>query len=67
MRQATSRKQSSRKMVSKTIASAVPVIRPSEFCAVCCLIFGSHESRVSVGDKVAHLRCARRLSKPRAA
>jgi len=67
MRQATSRRQSSRKIVSETIASAVPVIRPSEFCAVCRLVFGSHESRVFVGDKAAHSRCARWLSKPRAA
>ena len=67
MRQATSRRQTSRKIVSETIASVAPIIRPLEFCSVCCLVFGSHESRVFVGDKVAHSRCARRLSKPKAA
>ena len=67
MKQPTSREQSNRKMASETIASAVPDIRPSEFCAVCCLVFGSHESRVFVGEKVAHSRCARRFVKPRAA
>ena len=67
MRQPTSRKQSSGKIVSEAIASAVPDIRPAEFCTVCRLVFGSYESRVSVGDKVAHPHCARWLSKPRVA
>jgi len=67
MRQVTSRRHSSRKTVSETIPIAVPDIRPTEFCAVCRLMFGSHEKRVFVGDKVAHPHCARGLSKPRAA
>ena len=67
MRQPTSRRQSSRKIVSETIPITVPDSRPSEFCALCRLTFGSHESRVFVGDKVAHLHCARRLSSPRVA
>ena len=67
MRQLTSRKHSSRKIASEKLAIAVPDIRPSEFCAACHLIFGSYERRVFVGDKIAHLHCARSLSKPRAA
>jgi len=56
-----------RKRASQAIAIAVPDIRASEFCAVCCLIFGSHERRVAVGEKVAHLHCARWLSESRVA
>jgi len=67
MKQAISRKQSSRRTGSEVSASAVPDINPSDFCSVCRLIFGSHESRIFVGEKVAHSRCARWLSKPRAA
>lgn len=67
MTQPTSRKQSSKTTVSETIASAVPDNAPSGFCALCRLVFGSHESRVFVGGNVAHLHCARRLSGPRAA
>ena len=67
MRQPTSRKQSSGKIVSEAIASAVPDIRPAEFCTVCRLVFGSHEGRVFVGDEVAHPRCVGRLRKSEAA
>ena len=45
----------------------VPVFGPIDYCAVCRLVFATHESRVLEGDKVAHVRCARRLDKPRAA
>ena len=56
-----------RRKVSETIPIAVPDIRASEFCAVCCLIFGSHETRISVGEKVAHPHCARWLSESKVA
>jgi hypothetical protein len=65
MRQPTSRRQSSREIVSETIAR--PEFRPSDFCMVCHLVFGSHEIRVLVGDKAAHSNCSRGLSKTRAA
>ncbi len=67
MRKPTSHKQSSGKRDGKTVATAVPDIRPSEFCAVCFLILGKYEKRVQEGDKVAHLHCARWFSEPRAA
>jgi hypothetical protein len=55
----------SKKKVSEPIV--MPDFRPSEFCMVCYLVFGSHENRVLVGDKAVHSRCARGLSKTRAA
>ena len=43
----------------------IPVLL--EYCAVCFLTFGSQESRVSWGEKVAHPSCASRLPRHEAA
>lgn len=50
---------------SARAAHRIPI--PSAYCAVCFLTFGSHERKASWGEKLAHLRCARRLRKPNAA
>ena len=60
------RQKSKRTIVAEAIA-AVPDAPSSKVCAVCHLVFGSSERRVLVGDKAAHLRCARRLSEPKRA
>ncbi len=40
---------------------------PLQYCAVCFLTFGSQETRVYRGEKVAHPRCASRLHRSDAA
>ena len=60
MRRLISR-QPSRKTVGQIIARVVPDPEQSRYCEVCRLLFGSQETRVSVGGKVVHLHCTRRL------
>jgi len=63
----TSRKKSGRRTVGTTSELAAANVGSAQFCAVCFLTFGSQERRILMGEKVAHLRCARRLSGPTAA
>ena len=37
---------------------ALQNLRPSKFCQICQLMFGSHERRVFLGDKTVHPHCA---------
>ena len=61
MRPPTFRKQAGKKTRAKN--TALPNIRPSEFCPVCYLMFGCDERRVFLGDKTVHPQCAAQLAK----